>query len=64
MMQKKISVETVIIMNEVLNFIKKWEIIIDDDLIWPKQKLIIEKYRPFMSFDKVKYRKIMKNIFV
>ena len=63
-MQKKISVETVIIMNEVLNFIKKWEIIIDDDLIWPKQKLIIEKYRPFMSFDKVKYRKIMKNIFV
>ena len=64
MMQKKISVETVIIMNEVLNFIKKWEIIIDDDLIWPKQKLIIDKYRPFMSFDKQKYRKIMKNIFV
>jgi len=64
MMQKQICIETVIIMDNVLTFIKKWDKIIDDDLIWPKQRQLLENYKPFMSIDNGKYKKIMKNVFV
>ena len=64
MMRKEICIETVIIMDNVLTFIKKWDKIIDDDLIWPKQRQLLENYKPFMSIDNDKYKTIMKKVFV
>lgn len=63
-MQKNIHPETMIIIDSCVGYLKIWDKEIDDDLIWPKQKLLLEKYKPFMSFDKDKYKKIMKNVFV
>lgn len=63
-MQKNIHPETMIIIDSCVGYLKIWNKEIDDDLIWPKQKLLLDKYKPFMSFDKDKYKKIMKNVFI
>ena len=63
-MRKIIHPETMIIIDSCVDYLKIWDKEIDDDLIWPKQKLLLDKYKPFMSFNKDKYKKIMKNVFI
>jgi hypothetical protein len=61
MLRSEVSLETVIIMNEFLNFIPKWEQDIKDDFIWPRIKSKLIKYKPFIEYDKSKCKIILKN---
>lgn len=63
-MQKDISPETMVIMNDILKYIPRWNKSIDDDVIWPKVRDKILYYRPFMSFEIDRYKKIMKDVFL
>jgi hypothetical protein len=60
MTQGNISIETVCILNDIMNFLPMWSKKITDDVIWPTYKRKIEKYTPFIVYDKEKFKAILK----
>lgn len=60
MMHENISLETVCILVDILGCMPKWEKQITEDIIWPTHRRIIKKYTPFISYDKEKYKQILK----
>jgi len=60
MMSGSITYETIIIMNSIMNFLPMWKKEIYDDIVWPNELLLIEKYTPFVTFDKSKFKTILK----
>ncbi|NBP03931.1 MAG: hypothetical protein EBU90_28310 [Proteobacteria bacterium] len=59
-MQRKICIETLVIMNDILNFFPMWSKKIEDTIIWPSYQKKCEKYLPFLNYDKVKFKNILK----
>ena len=57
---KQVALETLVILNDILKFFPMWDKKIDDDIIWPDFKLKCEKYTPFLHYDKVKFKEILK----
>jgi len=55
-----IALETLVIMNDILNFFPMWSKEIYDDLIWPSFKMKCVKYAPFIHYDKNKFKEILK----
>jgi hypothetical protein len=57
----EISLETMIILDDILGFSKHWNKEIEDTILWPSiyQKMV--KYKPFISYDKNKCRKVLKS---
>ena len=60
MMQGDIMIETVAILNDLMGFFPMWQKKITDDIIWPNQKMRIERYTPFIQYDKPKFKSIVK----
>jgi hypothetical protein len=58
LMSKQISIQTVIILDSLVHFLDNWDNHLKDDYLWPEYKLKIEKYRPFLVFDKGKIKTI------
>ena len=61
LLQKKISIETVIIMDDPLKFIRYWNAKLDD-IIWEEKKQLISNYRQFLKYDRNIYRQKLKEI--
>jgi hypothetical protein len=59
LMRDKVSIETVIIMNDILNFWPMWTKKIREDIIWPIWQIQIEKYTPFVQYDKAVFKNIL-----
>lgn len=59
-LQDKVYLETVIILDDIMNFIPMWSKKVDDDIIFPDFIKKCEKYKPFLNYDKVKMKKILK----
>lgn len=59
-MEGDINIETVCLLNDMMNFLPMWSKKIDDDIIWPNYKLKIEKYSPFIEYNKVRFKTILK----
>jgi T4 gene Gp59 loader of gp41 DNA helicase len=59
-MGNDIYIESVCILNDMLNFMPMWSNKIDDDIVWPNYKLKIEKYSPFIEYNKVRLKTILK----
>jgi hypothetical protein len=57
----KVKKETVMILNNFMNFIPMWSKKIDDDIIFPEFVKSCEKYKPFFSYDEQKMKKILKD---
>ena len=57
LLRNEVSPETILIMNEFLHFLPKWEENIKDEFVWPKVKLKLFKYRSFLEYDKSKFKK-------
>jgi hypothetical protein len=62
LLRDEVSSETVIIMNEFIGFLPKWEESIKDDFIWPKIKHKMFKYRSFLEYDRSKFKTTLLNI--
>lgn len=60
-LQKEISLETLIILDEILTFMKSYDNIINDPL-YAEISRICRKYRPFMNIDKEKNVSILKSV--
>jgi hypothetical protein len=60
MMQGEVMIETVAILNDIMGFFPMWSKKISDDIVWPNWKLKLEKYTPFLYYDKAKFKAIVK----
>jgi len=54
-----INLETVVILNQLLNFVKDLDKAISDPVIWPDMKRKILKYSPFLNIDRSKYKQLI-----
>ena len=61
--QRRISLETLIILDMVLKFMGKWDKEMKDPL-WELLSLKIKKYKPFLSIPTHKYKQLMKEMFL
>jgi len=58
-MGKKISLETICIMDEIIGFTKDWERLISETLVYPDIQNRINKYKSFISVDYKKYKEVL-----
>jgi hypothetical protein len=56
---KKISLETMCILDEIISFTKDWERLISENLVYPDVQNRINKYKSFVSVDIEKYKKVL-----
>lgn len=56
---KQISLETLVILNNILKFIKDFDSKITDPIVWPDVRKLVVKYEPFLSVDRNKYKQIV-----
>lgn len=59
-MQNSISIETLVILNSIMNFFQMWSKKISDDIIWPTYQRKCLRYEPFLQYDKEKFKTILK----
>lgn len=62
-LHRQISIETLIMINEVTKVFDYWDKKLVDKILWPNIKNRCMKYRPFLSFDKTKYKAILIDTF-
>ena len=60
-LQKVISLETMVILDNILEYSKKFDKKLVDP-VWESVSLRIKKYRPFINNDDQKYTKILKEL--
>lgn len=63
LIQKKVSLETIVILNDLCGFFRHWNKKIEEDVIWPMVYKKCKKYRPFLKFDKDKLKQIVVDKF-
>jgi len=61
--KKIISGETLVIIDDILGVFKHWNKNISEEVIWPTIRVKLNKYKPFISFDKNKMKVILKERF-
>ena len=57
--QRNISIETMVILNNMCSFFRHWNRKIEDQVIWPSIYQKCKKYKPFLKYDKDKLKKIV-----
>lgn len=57
-LQKDINVETLCILNSLINFFPLWRKKIQDNIHWPNFYMKCVKYSPFIEFNRTKFRQI------
>lgn len=62
-LQEEISLETVVILNSIIGFIPRESNKISDTIIWPDIQRKIEKYTPFVNFNRDKCITLLKKQF-
>lgn len=62
-LRKDVSIETLIILNDLCGFFRYWTKNIEENIIWPKYKSIAKKYRPFIAFEHDKMKAIVVDKF-
>ena len=60
-LSKKISLETFLILEDILSFAKRLDKDISETVLWPKMHDRVVRYRPFMKFNNTKYKMTLKN---
>jgi hypothetical protein len=63
LIQKKVSLETLVVLNDLCGFFRHWNRKIEEDVIWPMVYKKCKKYRPFLKFDKDKLKQIVVDKF-
>lgn len=61
-LRREIQIETVCILNDMLNFLPMWARKISDDIRWPQYRRKIVKYSPFIQYDKEKFKLLLKKV--
>jgi hypothetical protein len=61
---KHIRLETMVIIDRVLRYRKRWSKDLDDDIVWSNACRLIDKYSSFVKVDDDKYKAILKTTFI
>jgi len=64
LLQKRISVQTTIVLNEVLSFVKNWNKEINEKVVWPKIALTFTRMKPFINYNLTECKLILKEVFL
>jgi hypothetical protein len=64
LLQKRISIQTTIVLNEVLSFVKNWNKQIEEKVVWPKIALTFTRMKPFINYNITECKLIIKEIFL
>ena len=59
-LQGKVNLETIIILNDITNFFPMWKKKVADDIVFPDFITKCEKYKPFLNYDKAKFKSKIK----
>jgi hypothetical protein len=59
-LQKDVTIETLVILNNIFNFIQIWDKKISDDIIYPKVSRKVRKYGSFLNVNVDKYKQLTK----
>lgn len=59
-LQGKMNLETIIILNDIMNFFPMWQKKVTDDIVFPDFITKCEKYKPFLNYDKAKFKSKIK----
>ena len=59
---KRVSIETMIILDSILDYSKKWNVGLKDDYMWQDVHKLINDYRSFLNFDKTKFKFILREL--
>ena len=59
-MQKDVTLETLVILNNIFDFIKIWDKKIQDDIVYPKISRKVRKYGSFLNVNVDKYKILTK----
>lgn len=62
-LRKKISLETMVILDMIVSYLGYWDRKLRDDPIWKETSKKIKKYKPFLEINKGKYKTILKEYF-
>jgi hypothetical protein len=60
LLQRDVCIETLVILNNIFDFIRIWDKKVTDDIIYPKISRKIKKYGSFLSVDVNKYKILTK----
>ena len=60
----KVSVQSLIIFDKILSFLKRWDMEIKENVIWPEKSFKIAKLKPFVNYNITKCKFIMREVFV
>lgn len=58
-MMNRVNIETLIILDDLMNIFSYWNKNIRDNILWPDIYSKCKKYKPFINYDKEKMRKIV-----
>ena len=59
----RVSLETMLVLDELVSFSKKWDKQLEDDIIWVDLKKLMKNYKGFLTINKNRYRmKLLKLI--
>jgi hypothetical protein len=61
-LRKEVTIETLVILNKILNFFPMWDKKITDTIRWPDFRRKCEKYASFLPQDVVKFKLILKKV--
>ena len=64
LIQRRIHIQTAVIINSVLSFSKAWDKEINEKVVWPKISHTIKKLKPFILYNETQAKLIMKEVFV
>jgi len=56
-----ISIETIVILDQLFDFVSIYDNSLDDKIVWPDISRLIKKYTPFLKIDKEKYHAIIRS---
>jgi hypothetical protein len=62
--RKEISIETLVVLNEILGIFNHWNKEIVDPIVWPSIYLKCMKYKPFMSMDIAKLKQTLRDKYI
>lgn len=62
-MTDNIELETIVILDDLLDLFTYWQKKIPDPVVLPKLNTLVKKYRPFIEYDKQKMKHIIKSTF-
>jgi hypothetical protein len=59
-LRKTITLETLVILENLVPYLENFDSSIDDNIIWPDISRMIKKYKPFLKFNKERFDAILR----